>query len=294
MFPARWLTAVALLLAGAFCVPAHGPEAEQIVLLTAQLERHPDDLAARLRRGELLRDHARSGASNDLAAARTDFAWVLRSFPGNLPAQLGMARVEMDAGEITNALRRVDRILETSNQVATAHLLRAEALIRCARPAEAVAAYDAALQRQNDPRPETFLARARAQLAAAPTNFAAPLAGLDAGLARLGPVPGLQLLALDLATRAGNYSNALARLDALAAESDRHESWLSRRGDLLLAAGRPADARATWEKALEACRSLPPRFQSTATIQELQAALVRKLATKLTASPAAAQAPGTE
>ena len=49
---------------------AHGPEHEQIVLLTGQLARRPDDLAARLRRGELLRDHARVGGSNELAAAR--------------------------------------------------------------------------------------------------------------------------------------------------------------------------------------------------------------------------------
>ena len=127
-------------------------------------------------------------------------------------------------------------------------------------------------------RAESFLARARAQLAASPTNFSAVLAGLDAGLARLGPVPGLQLLALDIALRARDYTNALARVDALAAESDRQESWLSRRGDVLLAAGRIAEARTAWQKALQACRQLPERLRATPALRDLEADLAQKLA----------------
>ena len=216
---------------------AHGPEHEQIAVLSEQLARRPDDFAARLRRGELLRDHARVGGSNELAAARADFAWVLRKFPHHIPGNLGLARVEADAGEWTNALRRLDRVLAQSNTVATAHLLRAQLLVKCDRPAEAVTAFDATLRLQNEPRPETFLARARAQLQADPAQLAPARAGLEVGLERLGPVPGLQLLALDLATRAGDFSNALARLDRLAAESERPETWLNRRGDLLLRSG---------------------------------------------------------
>ncbi len=257
---------------------AHGPEDDQIRLLTAQLERHPQDLTARLRRGELLRDHPRPGDTNTVAMAREDFAYVLRASPHLLSAQLGMARLELASGEFTNALRRLDQALTGTNPIATVHLLRAEALVKCGRPAEAVTSYSEALQRQKDPRAESFLARARAQLAASPTNFSAVLAGLDAGLARLGPVPGLQLLALDIALRARDYTNALARVDALAAESDRQESWLSRRGDVLLAAGRIAEARTAWQKALQACRQLPERLRATPALRDLEADLAQKLA----------------
>lgn len=289
-FPSLLSAGLLILVVGALLATAHGPEHEQIALLTTQLEKQPRDLAARLRRGELLRDHSRSGGSNDLAAAREDFAFVLKLIPRHIPAQLGMTRVELAAGEYANALQRVDRVLGYSNEVVSAHLLRAEALVRSARPAEAVAAYDEALQRQNEPRPETFLSRARAQLAASPTNYAAALAGLDVGVARLGPVPGLQLLALDLATRAGNYSNALERLDALAAESERRETWLSRRGDVLWVAGQYTQALTAWEHALQACAELPPRWRSTPAIRDLQAGLAQKLASKFAPSSAAEQA----
>ena len=49
---------------------SHGPKTDQLTLPPTQLEKHPRDLAARLRRGELLRDQARSGDTNALARAR--------------------------------------------------------------------------------------------------------------------------------------------------------------------------------------------------------------------------------
>lgn len=273
-------------------VGAHGPENEQVTQLTAHLGRHPEDLTARLKRAELLWDHARDGDAQALAGAREDFATVLRTRPELGPAQLGMARVELLAGEATNALRRLDQVLQGRGPHAAAvHVLRASALMQCRRPAEAAEAYTTAISLQDNPRPDVFLSRARAQLAANPTNTAIALAGLDAGLQRLGPVPGLQLLALDICLRARDHDGALRRLDDLARESDRQESWLSRRGDILWDAGRPIPAREAWQAAQAACRQLPDRLRATPVLRELEEDLARKLATRLAPSPPVPQAP---
>ena len=274
-----------VLLAVTLVTAAHGPDDEQLRVLTAQLERHPDDITARLRRGELLREHVRLGDSKSLTEAREDYAYVLRIRPNLLTAQLGMVRLDLATGEPTNALSRLDRMLSGTEQIATVHQLRGEALMKCHRPAEAAAAFTTALAHQKDPRAETFLARARAQLAMTPPDYPAVLAGLDTGLDRLGPVPGMQLLALDVALRAGRYTDALQRVDALAAESDRKESWLSRRGDILKAAGRPAEAMAAWQQALKACQEMPAPRKTSPAIRELQEELSRKLAPKSDPQP---------
>ncbi len=281
----KYLRAALCWIAWATLCVAHGPYHEEMMDLTAVLEKHPHDLTALLRRGELFRDHARYGETNDLAAARSDFQRVLERYPRNVSAQLGLARVEADTGAFTHALNRLEALLSVSEQVVSAHLLRAEILVQCGQSEQAVAAYSEGLRRLKEPRPETYLARARAQLVAEPTNFSAALSGLDEGIARLGQVPGLQLLALDLATRAGDFEGALQRLDQLAATSERQETWLARRGDLLQAAGRFQAARAAWAQALGELGRLPERLRGTLAHRELHESLTSKLADKFAVQP---------
>ncbi len=264
---------------------AHGPYQEEIADLSARLTKRPHDLTSLLRRGELYRDHARSGGTNDLLAARADFQMVLTLRPGNFLAQFGLAQVDADAGAWAHALARLDALLAVSNQVVAVHLLRAEVLAKSGQPAAAVRAYTEGLRRLNEPRPETYLARARAQLAATPDDYPAAIAGLDEGIARLGQVPGLQLLALELASRAGDFDRALLRLDQLAAASDRQETWLARRGDLLETAGRADLARTAWKQAVQELDRLPERLRSTVANQHLRESLQTKLGNKLVGLP---------
>jgi len=269
----------------------HGDYQPEIEALTAQLARHPRDIVALLRRGELYRDHGRGSVdTNDLAAARADFQRVLLLRPQEYLAEMGLARLDSDQGAWTAALDRVDRVLSRTNTLPSAHLLRAEILVHCHQSAAAVAEYDQGLKLLHEPRPETYLARARAQLAASPTNVAPVLAGLDEGMSRLGPVPGLAQLALDLEIRQGNTDAALRRLDALAATSDRQETWLSRRGDLLIQAGRREAAKDAWNQALVEIDRLPERLRSTRAMRELRESLTVRLNDKFAGPPAGTQA----
>src|SRR5690606_27991547 len=72
---------------------------------------------------------------------------------------------------------------------------------------------------------------------------------LDAGIARLGPIPALQLPAVELEVWLDRPAAALARLERLIAREGRNPAWLVRRAEILARAGRAAAARAAYEEA---------------------------------------------
>jgi predicted negative regulator of RcsB-dependent stress response len=96
------------------------------------------------------------------------------------------------------------------------------------------------------------------------------LIGLDEGIKRLGPLVTLQLTAIDLELRRRNYNAALARLDEITSQSDRKETWLVRRGEILKLAGRQEEARAAFNAALVAIESLPPQRRQSRAVTTLQ------------------------
>src|SRR5439155_22460749 len=94
--------------------------------------------------------------------------------------------------------------------------------------------------------------------------------GLDAGVDKLGPVVTLQLYAIELELQRGRYDAALARLDTIAAQSVRQETWLARRGEILERAGRADSARATYATALTTLDTLPPSARRVGAMTELR------------------------
>ena len=96
---------------------------------------------------------------------------------------------------------------------------------------------------------------------------------------RLGPVVSLQEVAIANEVARKNWDGALARVDSVAALSPRRESWLVRRAEILTAAGRPREARATYREALAAIGTLPPRLRETRAMRRLEAQVMRSLDT---------------
>jgi len=94
--------------------------------------------------------------------------------------------------------------------------------------------------------------------------------GLDEGIQKLGPLVTLQLTAIDLELRRRNYDAALARLDGITSQSERKETWLVRRGEILKLAGRQEEARAAFNAALVAIESLPPARRQSRTVTTLE------------------------
>ena len=117
--------------------------------------------------------------------------------------------------------------------------------------------------------PEHYLERARALASEGGEAVGEALRGLDEGLGRLGPIPALQLYAIDLEVVRRGYDAALARLDAVMAQSPPSGPWLARRGEVLERAGRPSDARVAYEQALADLAS-PGRKRRTGASAQLE------------------------
>lgn len=283
-FPAAvlFLALAALPATGAF---AHDDPASSLQKLTDRIALEPDSAALLLERAELHR------ARSDWASALADLQAASTLDPALAAVDLSLARLMLDSGNLPAARDAADRFVVRSPGNVTGHLVRARILAKSNAPLDAAAEFTRAIEidrRRHDGasgiQPDDFLARARALEAAGRTGEA--VAGLDAGLELLGNPVTLQLLAIELDAKRGNFDGALARVASMEAVAKRKESWIARRGDLLEAAGRDADAVEAWRDALEAISTLPPRVRDDAQTLELERTLRRKLASA--PSPAAA------
>jgi tetratricopeptide (TPR) repeat protein len=246
---------------GAAALPAH-PEIEAgLARLNAEIAARPDAAALYLQRGELYAKH------EDWVHAEANYLRAAELEP-RLP-RLAQARgaLELAAGRPAAARALLDAALELDPRDAAALVLRSRAPRAQGAEAAALADLGAALALLPEPPPELFLERA------ALLPAAAAIASLDEGIARLGPVVTLHLRALALEESLGRTDDAAARLARLAADSERKESWLRRRGDLLARAGRDREARAAYAAALEAIAALPDWLRTSPGTARLAAEL---------------------
>ena len=102
-------------------------------------------------------------------------------------------------------------------------------------------------------------------------------AGLDEGIQKLGPLVTLQLKAMDLELKQQNYDAALTRIDQITAKSPRKETWQARRGEILLQANRPAEAKAAFQAALKSLNTLPPARRNVPAARDLELRVRREL-----------------
>lgn len=264
---------------------ADGPLHEQIAELTRQISGRGQDPALYLRRGELNRLHEQRDA------ARADFQQAQKLSPADPEPLFRLGRLALDEDKPAEASKLLAQFTAVRASSAEGRFLLARALARSERFTEAVAQYHRAIVLSEErPKPEWYIVRCRAQLALTGDHSTEALAGLDEGLAKLGPLPSLQLLAIEIETRRKAFDAALRRLDTILAASERKELWLARRGDLLKLAGRFAEARAAYRSAGTAIDALPSRQQRALAMLELRRELEGRLA-ELPAAPESVPAP---
>ena len=253
---------------------AHGPDHEVVAKLTEDLAKDPRNTRLLLERGERLRSHG------DLDAARADFTRALELEPGFQPARVRLALVARAAGKTNEALGLLDEAIRREPDHLLALSARADLRARAGMVRGAVVDYDDVIRRSTPARPELYVARARAQRAASTNSGPEVLAGLDAGIRALGPVPALESMALAVERERGDTAAALRRIARLAESAERKERWLSERGDVLAEAGRAAESKEAYREALTAIDRLPERQRRTISTGELRAELEAKLAAK--------------
>ena len=240
----------------------HGALQQQIDNATAALTRDPANVELYLRRGELHRVH------EDPDAALADFDRAAALAPAEDAIDFLRGRALQEAGRAAAAKIALDRFLARHPNHADALIVRARAMRALAAHGAAVSDFSRAIEWMPRPDPDIYLERARVELARNDPDRA--LAGIDAGIGRIGDIASLQTFALDIELQQGRVDAALARLDRIARQSQRRETWLARRGEILAQAGRTQEARAAYESALGALGALPARARWTPAMVGLE------------------------
>jgi tetratricopeptide (TPR) repeat protein len=250
-------------LGGVLRLEAH-PEIETALeRLNAQIAAAPGDADLYLERGELYAKHS------DWLAAEANYLVAAEFAPRHPGIARARGALALATGNPAAARVFLDAALADQPGDATARVLRARALTALPDRRAAVADYDAAIALVAAPAPELLLERA------ALLDPPEALRSLDEGLARIGPAMSLHLRALALEESLGRIDAAVARLERIAAQSERKETWLKLQGDVLARAGRPGEARRAYAAALSAVSDLPAWLRESPECVRLARELAR-------------------
>jgi predicted Zn-dependent protease len=272
----------------AFPAAAHLDLEIQIANVGEAIALDPANASLYLKRGELHRAHS------DWPAAEADFLQARKLDPKMKAVDFYLGRLKLDAGKPKEAKRILDRLLADMPDHADALIVRARAEIELGQPDAGTRDFNAALatlEESGRAQPTYYLERARAFVDLDKVDLA--LSGLDQGLEHLGQPVTLQLYAIELELQQGRHDEAMKRLERIAAQSPRKETWLIRRGEILEQAGRPDDARKAYTAALAAIETLPDTRRWNRAVQKLEASAEEAL-TRLNSTsqdPATAEAP---
>lgn len=242
---------------------AHDDLVGQLHHVTELLEQQPRNAQLWLRRAELHR------LNEEWDKAEGDYRRALQFDPSLEAAQLGRGLLLLESGHAFAAVAPLRQYLAKQPDDTRARGTLARALVQLGNPGEAAAQYDAALAEAPDP--DLISERARALAAAGRMREA--LHTLDAEMIRLGPIPSLQLLAIELELQACDGDAALQRIAVAEASAPRKETWLVRRGDILRKLDREEEAREAYAEALDALNTLPPARRQTRAMRDLETRL---------------------
>lgn len=250
---------------------AHAELIIQIEAATVEIQKDPANAELYLRRGQLRREHSEF----ELASADYDKAEALA--PALPHFNLLRGKLYLDWGWPLTARACLDRYLGRNPSSADALILRARVLQRLLLNRSAVNDYDLAIELLPEPSPDLFIERSQLLMSMGDDHRPEALRGLDDGVKRLGPLVTLQLFAIDAEVKQQRFDSALARVDQIAERSPRKETWLARRGEILVQAGRPAEARKAYEAALAALNTLPPARRNVPAMAELARRIQREI-----------------
>ena len=253
---------------------AHVGIHEEIERLSRLIQQDPTISQLYVSRGEVYRLHGNQDS------AITDFRKALDIDPGNVAATTGLGRTYLDQENHRQAIIQLNRVLARDPGNVRALTLRAQANLGTGKPLKAAMDYTRAIEQfreQGKPLPGYYLECARAYELAGDQYIDRALQGLDEGINMLGNIRTLELYAVELETRRGNFDAALARLNSILARAARKESLLLQRGDILIAAGRTTAATQDYLAAQAAIYALPPQRRHTSSVRQIQADLDARL-----------------
>ena len=245
--------------------------AEAMEIINRQIAANPRDgrlLMQRARLQTLSRKFDQALSDLDAANRLTPMAEIDRE----------RAQVYLAAGWNETGLEHANRHLAKFPEDAEAYLTRARLRAKLGQPAEAGADLGACINRMKDPPLDLYLERASVLTTEDGAHLAQALSALEQGIKRLGHVVTLETAALEVELQQRNYDAALKRLDGLVERAARKDTWMARRGDVLVQAGRFEEARAVYQQTLELMAKLPANQRARPGTKALEEQLQSVLA----------------
>lgn len=252
-------------------VAAHDGLHEQIIAVTEEIKKDPQNAALYLKRAELYRLHA------EWKNSENDFARAEKLDPKSAVINLGRGKLWLDAKQFAKAKRALEKFLSKEPQSFEGVITMARVSVKLGQTNAAVKYFSEAIALAPQDSAEIYLERA-ATLAAA-KRLAEALKGLDEGLRKFPNLITLQTAAIDLEVKRRNYDAALARLDKLTSAMERKESFLLRRGEIFFQAKRPCEARKSLLQAQEGYNSMTSFRRNVRAVKEQIARLEKLLKT---------------
>jgi len=252
---------------------AHDGLHEQIAEVSKQIKLDPNNAELYLKRGELHRLH------RDWKKALQDYDKAQRLTPNLIFVELGRGKLFAESGQLQKALQPLNKFLGQKPDNIDALVTRARVFAKLKQYDKSANDFARAISFSQTPQPEFYLERA--QVFAAEKKYEPALKVVDEGTMRLGFLVTLELYAIDLELARKSYEGALTRLDKITALMKRKEAWLARRGEILLQANRPCEARQAFNEALAALELLPQFRRNVREIKNLEAQINSKLSDKV-------------
>ena len=249
-------------------VAAHGTIEQRISAVSGKLAIDPKNIELHLLRGELYASH------EQWSAAEADFKAVADLDAANPDLHLYLGRMFLASNRPIKAEHEMKRYIEYRADDSRARITLAQILVRLDRPVEAADEYTLGINSHPRPSPDWYIQRAQALSGKNEEHLEEALRGLDQGMERIGPLATMQLYAVSLELRRNDYDAALARLDRVAEQSLRKETWLQRRAEILRQAGRDNEALEASAKALAALYSLSAHQRNTSAMRELESRIL--------------------
>ena len=250
---------------------AHGELLIRIDAMTKRIAASNNLAPLYLERGELYREDQK------WVEAEADYARAVQLDPKlTLAVNFNRAKMLEESGQLESSRAMFDKVLADSPKNGEAWIGRAQLEVKLNQPKMAEADFRSGLALLQEPKQEYFLQLARLLVSESKTNEA--LQTLDVAIKKYGPIVPLQLYAMELDLGQKKSESALARLDTIIERAARKETWLARRGDILLASSRPLEARKSFESSLAAIKLLPMILQKAPPMRNLESRIQAGLA----------------
>ena len=256
----------------ALSVSAHDGIHEQIIAITKELKKNPNNAILYLKRAELFRLH------EEWDESEKDFDRAEKIDQDLAVVNLGRGKLWLDTKQFAKAETALTVFLAIEPESYEGVLTMARVLVNLKQSKRAVDYFTQAITIAPKDAAEIYLERAEVQSSA--SEFVQALAGIDEGIGILGNLVTLQSAAIDIELNRNNYDAALTRLDKLSNDMPQKESFFLRRGEILLTAGRKCEAKQSFSEAQHLFENLS-RFRKNVRAIKIQMERLEKLSSEV-------------